>query len=160
MAAIKLERVSGWRPRTAPTALWARTQTTAQATVEFALLVIPLLMLVMGIVELGRALYVYSALTNAARVGARYAIVALPTDAQNCATSCPRTTAIKDRARGAVAIPLTNSNVTVQCAIGDTTSFSAANCTSSLTTGDRVQVSVTYTFQTVVPAWIHSVTIT
>jgi Flp pilus assembly protein TadG len=41
------------------------------AAVEFALLVIPLLVMLTGITEMGRALYYYNAIAKAARDGAR-----------------------------------------------------------------------------------------
>lgn len=46
-----------------------------QALAEFALILFVLMLLVMGIVDLGRAVYVQSTLANAAREGARAAIV-------------------------------------------------------------------------------------
>ncbi len=46
-----------------------------QALAEFALVLIVLMLLVMGIVDLSRAVFIQSALANAAREGARYAIV-------------------------------------------------------------------------------------
>jgi Flp pilus assembly protein TadG len=50
-----------------------------QALVEFALIVPMLLLLVMGVVEFGRAWNVYQTLTDAAREGARTAVLARPT---------------------------------------------------------------------------------
>lgn len=46
-----------------------------QALAEFALALIVLMLIVMGIVDLSRAVFIQSALANAAREGARYAIV-------------------------------------------------------------------------------------
>jgi hypothetical protein len=46
----------------------------AQMVVEFALLAPVLILLVLGILGVGRAFYTYVDLTNAARAGARYAI--------------------------------------------------------------------------------------
>ncbi len=42
------------------------------AAIEFALVLIPLLMIVTGIIEFGRTLWYYDALTKATRDGARY----------------------------------------------------------------------------------------
>ena len=53
----------------------------AQGVVELALALPILLMLVMGIVDLGMALRSYVTVTNASREGARYAIVCPATDA-------------------------------------------------------------------------------
>ncbi len=43
--------------------------------VEFAIVVIGLMLFILGIIEFGQALYTYHAVTNAARIGTRYAIV-------------------------------------------------------------------------------------
>ncbi len=47
-----------------------------QATVEFAIVSIIFLMIVLGTIDFGRAIYMYSELTNSVREGARYAQVA------------------------------------------------------------------------------------
>lgn len=47
--------------------------------VEFALILPVLMLLIMGIVDLGRAVYAYNVVANCAREGARYGLVA-PTD--------------------------------------------------------------------------------
>lgn len=46
-----------------------------QTLVEFALLIPIFLLLVVGFLDLGRAVYYFSAIHNAAREGARYAVV-------------------------------------------------------------------------------------
>jgi Flp pilus assembly protein TadG len=43
--------------------------------VEFAIVVFPLIMVLLSIVEMGRMVLVYTTMANAARAGARYAIV-------------------------------------------------------------------------------------
>lgn len=50
-----------------------------QALVEYALLLPIFLLLAMGILDLGRTVYFYSAINNAAREGARYGVIN-PTD--------------------------------------------------------------------------------
>jgi Flp pilus assembly protein TadG len=50
-----------------------------QALVEFAIIAPILLLLIMGIVDFGRAFYTYHVLIDAAREGARVAVVANPT---------------------------------------------------------------------------------
>ncbi|HLL81454.1 MAG TPA: TadE/TadG family type IV pilus assembly protein, partial [Longimicrobium sp.] len=50
-----------------------------QAVVEFALIVPVLLLLVLGVVEFGRAWSAHQAVTDAAREGARLAVIADPT---------------------------------------------------------------------------------
>jgi len=73
------------------------------ALLEAALVLPILLMLVMGTVDLGRAVYIRNALANAARDGARFAIV----DPRN--TTCIKTVA----ARYSSLANLTASDVTV-----------------------------------------------
>ncbi len=46
-----------------------------QALAEFALILVVLMLIVLGIVDLSRAVYIRSVVANAAREGARYAIV-------------------------------------------------------------------------------------
>lgn len=81
-----------------------------QSLVEFALLLPLLIVILIGILDLGRFFGGYVALTNAAREGARYAID-YPTD----------TTGIKNRTVSEVSGSLPNfttSNVTVNAASG------------------------------------------
>ena len=49
--------------------------TSGQSLVEFSISVFLLIMLLLAVVEIGRMLLVYTTVANAARVGARYAIV-------------------------------------------------------------------------------------
>lgn len=51
------------------------------AAVEFALLLIPLLILVFGVIEFGRALFQYNTLAKAVRDSARFLSVESPSDA-------------------------------------------------------------------------------
>ena len=46
-----------------------------QSLVEFALIALPFLMILIGIIDIGRAIYGYNTVANAAREAARYAIV-------------------------------------------------------------------------------------
>lgn len=50
-------------------------KTNGQSLAEFALVLPLVLLLVLGFLDLGRAIYYYSAISNAAREGARYASV-------------------------------------------------------------------------------------
>ena len=51
------------------------------AAVEFALVLMPMIVLATGVAEFGRAIYQYETLTKATRDAARYLSVYLPTDA-------------------------------------------------------------------------------
>ena len=52
-----------------------RTQERGSSMVEFAIAATALLLLLMGLVEFGRAMYMYHVVSNAARIGSRWALV-------------------------------------------------------------------------------------
>jgi Flp pilus assembly protein TadG len=52
-----------------------RGKSRGQSLVEFALVLLPLLMLLIGIIDVGRAIYGFNTVANASREAARYAIV-------------------------------------------------------------------------------------
>ena len=54
----------------------------AQAMIEFALAVMVILYLIMGVVDFGRAFFAYNEVANVAREGARYATLTSHTDSQ------------------------------------------------------------------------------
>lgn len=62
-----------------------RGQLSGQSLVEFALGLTVFLLLVLGIVDLGRVILFYNMLSNAARDGARVGIISTNTVAQMCA---------------------------------------------------------------------------
>ncbi len=70
-----------------------------QTLVEFAVVALAFLLMMVGILDLGRAVYAYNAIANAAREGARCAIVSckLPYGCSGagctCSTSCVTTAA-------------------------------------------------------------------
>lgn len=97
-----------------------------QATVEFAIVSIIFLMIVLGTIDFGRAIYMYSELTNSVREGARYAQVA-PT-----ATSAIKSQVISK----SPGLGLSTSDVTV-------------TCSSTCTTGNDVTVRANLTFSLV-----------
>ncbi|WP_412026259.1 TadE/TadG family type IV pilus assembly protein [Burkholderia cepacia] len=57
-----------------------RSRTRGVAAVEFALVLMPMVMLATGVAEFGRAIYQYETLTKATRDAARYLSIWLPTD--------------------------------------------------------------------------------
>ncbi|MEK6354056.1 MAG: TadE/TadG family type IV pilus assembly protein [Burkholderia cenocepacia] len=57
-----------------------RSRTRGVVAVEFALVLMPMIMLATGVAEFGRAIYQYETLTKATRDAARYLSVWLPTD--------------------------------------------------------------------------------
>jgi Flp pilus assembly protein TadG len=96
-----------------------------QALVEFALVLPVIVVIVLGLLDLGRAVYSYNTLAQSARQAARVAIV-------NQVTSAVRSQAI---ASGAT-LGLTAANVDVCFKTGDSTS---TDCSSS--SGDCPQVT-------------------
>jgi Flp pilus assembly protein TadG len=92
------------------------------AMVEFAFVAVILFTLVFGIIDFGRAIFLYNNLTNAAREGARFAAVQFP-------NPCTSATAIKtrtaDRIREFNNNPAANpqSYVTVACTMDPTGAF-------------------------------------
>ena len=87
-----------------------RSRQRGQTLVEFALIIPIFLLLTVGFLDLGRAVYYYSAIHNAAREGARYGVV-LETDSDGNFTAGQRIE-IKTRARDkAVAVGVTLADV-------------------------------------------------
>ena len=109
-----------------------------QSLPEFALVLIPFLLLLMGIFDLGRGIYMYNAASEAAREIARVASV----DRQHgyAVGASPDTTYMKDLQRRLVP-GLTASGITVSCT--DVNDLSAPQCRP----GDfvRVRIAVQYT---------------
>ncbi len=95
-----------------------------QALVEYALLLPIFLLLAMGILDLGRVVYFYSAINNAAREGARYGIVN-PSDWVGIEARARHQTAMLDQ--------------------------SALSVFTSLPDADTLQVAVQYKFSAVTP---------
>ncbi len=113
----------------------------AQAMVEFALVLPILLLLVIAIIDFGRALFIYSQVSNSAREAVRYGAAADATDASkhlNCA-------GIADRARSmfSLAPSALNVSVYVEQPITGTATFNKLPCaTTAVNNGDRVRVEI------------------
>jgi hypothetical protein len=109
-----------------------------QNLVELALTLPVLLLLLFGIIELGRTFLIYSEVSNAAREGARYAVVH-PGDL----------TPIAGAARAKVAV-VPRDDIAV--AVGyDDGSLPTPNPVATPTFGDRVVVSVTHDLALLTP---------
>ena len=109
-----------------------------QALVEFALAIPIFVLLLMGIFDLGRAVYAYSTLNNAAREAGRQAIVDQTlTHIQNKAV---------DRS---VALGLTASSVSVD--YRDPSTPGTANSCATVAIGCIAHVTVTYTYRAATP---------
>lgn len=100
-----------------------------QSLVEFALLLPILLLLAVMLLDLGRAIYYYSVIYNAAREGARYGIIH-PEDSSGIESAARTLTVGLDQ---------------------DDLSISSVLPASPAESGDVVQVIATYRFRTVTP---------
>jgi len=88
-----------------------------QAMLEFALVLPFIVLIVVLFIEFGRVVYYYSALNNAVREGARFAIV------EQFASSGERLTEVQQRVTGyAIWLPISSGDVTLYCDMdtGDT----------------------------------------
>lgn len=97
-----------------------------QSVVEFALILPIFLLFLFGVIDLGRAVYAQTVLSNAVRDGARAAVVATRTDDQ----------VVQAVIDAAVGVPLTAANVTIS---------------GTRQPGTAVTVSATYVFVPVTP---------
>ncbi|MBV9408308.1 MAG: pilus assembly protein [Candidatus Eremiobacteraeota bacterium] len=110
--------------------------------VEFAIAVAMLMTMIVGIVDIGRAMYAYHLVANVAQEGARYAAV----HGSSCTlSSCPATaSAIQTYVRGqATGIDATRLTVTTTWSTGNSCAgspYQSAGCTVS------VQTSYPFTF--------------
>jgi Flp pilus assembly protein TadG len=112
-----------------------RQRTRAQSMVEFALVVPMLFLFILGIIELGYALFVYTSVQNAAREGARSAAV------RPCPTSAD-TTAIQDATRSRLPTLVNSSSLNPSIAYSDPAMPDF---------GTAVTVTVNYSFQLLDP---------
>ncbi|HRN49908.1 MAG TPA: pilus assembly protein [Anaerolineales bacterium] len=130
--------------------MWQRLRTHAnkgQGMVEFALVIPILLLIIVGIFEAGRALYVYQSISSASREAARLGSGAGETSGTPQYLNC---TAIRNRAVQ-IGRPgnVTAANVLISYDSGPGTS-TLGNCpinAADIALGDRIIVQVTGTFQ-------------
>jgi Flp pilus assembly protein TadG len=133
----------------------ARNRSNGQAMVEFALVLPVLLLIIFGIIEASRLVFMYSSVINASREAARFGSAsgfdsAGTLNYQNCA-------GIRNAARQvAFLYVLQDSDITIQYDTGPgSTVFHT--CTGSIDTGvsvvagDRVLVTITTAFNPIVP---------
>lgn len=128
--------------------------TKAQAMLEFALVFPVLIVLVYGIVELGRLLFIYSALTTASREAARWGSAAGPgltADTPKYNDCLGIRTAAR---RSAILMSLTDGNITIHYDGGPDTADGSKGMScpaSSVKLGDRIVVSVTSYYAPIMP---------
>jgi Flp pilus assembly protein TadG len=99
-----------------------------QSLVEFALVLPVLIVVLMAIFDFGFGIYTYNVLSNAAREGARYGIIATKTDTQIKNTVISK----------AVGVPLNASQITI-------------TPSPTRTSGGTITVRITYPFAPITP---------
>lgn len=126
-----------------------------QSLVEFALVIPIIVLLLVAFVEIGRAVFAYNTIANAARQGARVAVVNQLSDV----TDCDETRPIEDpyephwSIRGcaiaaAAALGITTANVVVSYAPPPDTTLT---CTPTLHVGCIAAITVTYQYNVSTP---------
>jgi len=130
----------------------------AQAMVEFALALPIFLLVVIGLLEAGRLIFIYASVVNAGREAARYGSAWGVNDAGAPKyQDCP---GIRDTAKKVgFLLGLQDSNITIQYDHGPgVTGTAIPNCTSTsgpqtnviVQTGDRIIVTVQYVYNPIV----------
>jgi Flp pilus assembly protein TadG len=121
-----------------------------QALVEFSLVVVVFILLLMGIFDLGRAVFSYTSITNGAREGARLGVV--NQDATQIRTRAVNAAAMADQSAAAVTV-----------AVSKATSAPTANDCTPVVVGCTVSVTYTTSYRPVNPllaAVVGQITVT
>jgi Flp pilus assembly protein TadG len=125
----------------------------AQAIVEFAIVLPILMMLLVGLLEVGRMIFMYSAVNNASREAARYASAfGLDDDGLNHYNNCP---GVRTMARNsAYFMNLQDGDIDISFDDGPGTTVRTALCNGTddddVESGDRVTVTITTTYSPMV----------
>jgi TadE-like protein len=154
---------------------WRWSSGSGQGLAEFALIIPMFLMMMFGIVDFGRVIWARNSLENAAREGARYAIVHGGTFGQKCpvgpapasfqipasSTSCPYPSPSKQSIYNAALAfgiaPGTGLTITACYHTAGTTCTGNVNSPSSITNirGTAVTVTATSTLNLIVPSLLR-----
>jgi hypothetical protein len=121
-----------------------------QGLVEFALVLPVFLMLIMGIVEFGRLMFIYNSVATASREAARYgASVGINSAGVEHFRDCA---GIRDTAQRLAGIaPVEHTNIDIEYD-NPATGFYETSCPpSQFELGDRIIVKVSITFEPIVP---------
>jgi len=126
-----------------------RDRSAGQTLVEFSLVLIPFLYLLMGVVDLGRGIYTYNGVSQAAREIAR--VVSVHQCSGPCATGTFSTQAAAVIATQKKLIPgLADSGIIVECTtVSDTTQTIPVG--SMCSPGDYIRVTTSVSFGVVTP---------
>jgi Flp pilus assembly protein TadG len=117
------------------------------AAVEFAAVLGPLLLLIFGVFEFGRLLWVREALQETATTGARCMGMSASSCAASGAYSSANTTTFLQNTATGWGVTLTPANITLN---------NNATCAGITATNGFSSVTITYTFQSVVPSIVRS----
>lgn len=115
------------------------------AAVEFAMVLGPLLLLIFGVFEFGRLLWIREALQETATAGARCMGMSASSCAASGVYSSANTTTYIESAATTWGVTLTGSNITLN---------NNATCAGVSATNGFSSVTITYTFQSVVPNFV------
>lgn len=113
-----------------------------QELVEFAIIVPVLVLILFGVLDLGRVFFGTIAITNAARVGARAAVLSF--DPFNNTIDINEAVAVANSEAQAGSLDLPHGSISVTCldALG--------NVTTACNSGNPVQVTVRYNFDLII----------
>lgn len=123
---------------------WSRDRP-GQAMVEFAFVSLTIMMLIFGIIDLGRGVFQRSMFTNAVREAARYGSVN-PTDLTGMRAAAARTSP-------SLGLTSSSTNITAACYTLAGASWTVVPC-GATRPGDRLEVSGTYRFGLTAPRLI------
>jgi Flp pilus assembly protein TadG len=116
------------------------------AAVEFAAVLTPLMLLVFGTFEFGRLLWTREAMQETAAAAARCMALSATSCASSGAYSSSNTTTYIENVASAWGVTLTSSNMTLN---------SSTTCAGVSAPNGFSTVTLTYTFQSIVPNFVH-----
>lgn len=138
-----------------PRRAWRGRRDRGQSLVEFALIFPLIVFLIASFVEVGRAVFAYNTIANAARQGARVAIVNQLEDVTDCDATRPVEDPFEPHwsIRGCViaaasTLGITTDNVTIQYAPPPSTTL---DCDPTLHVGCIASITVTYDYAVSTP---------
>ncbi|NJD59859.1 MAG: hypothetical protein C3F13_12175 [Anaerolineales bacterium] len=131
----------------------------AQTMVEFALVFPIVLLITYGIIEFGRMVFIYAAVTGAAREGARYGAASGTISGTRFYKDCPGIrTATK---RGAILIPINDADITIWYDNGPSPTSTWTGCPpvgsnslDPILLGDRIVVQVDVDYQPIMGSFL------
>lgn len=159
-------------PRRQAQGVTRRARWSGQGLAEFAFIVPIFVVMMFGIVDFGRVIWAFNSVENAAREGARYAIVHGGSAAQSCPVGPPSAIQIKvypascvyhspskeyiyQAARAFAIAPGSNLMITACYHLAGTTCTGDTDTLSTNVRGTAVTVTATSTLDLIVPSLLH-----